>query len=108
MNRVSRPRPICSTFTRSKRARPKPSSIFSRISSGPSRLFLITAVLTRASGSYFISSKINGWVLSFGIANTFYVLAGISAGIASTTILMYRYGKVARLWVHENRTLFGM
>lgn len=38
--------------------------------------------------SYFIGVKINGWVISVGIESMFYILAGISAGIALTTIVM--------------------
>lgn len=42
------------------------------------------------------------------LAETFYVLAGISAGIALTTIPMYHYGKRCRAWVSRNQKLFAL
>ncbi|BGP07936.1 putative MFS-type transporter [Rhodotorula toruloides] len=58
--------------------------------------------------SYRIGTEINGWVLGLGIEQTFYVLAGISAGIALTTIPMYHYGKRCRAWVSRNQKLFAL
>ncbi|BGP31943.1 hypothetical protein JCM10296v2_003722 [Rhodotorula toruloides] len=55
-----------------------------------------------------IGTEINGWVVGLGIEQTFYVLAGISAGIALTTIPMYHYGKRCRAWVSRNQKLFAL
>ncbi|GAA6002193.1 uncharacterized protein JCM10292_000801 [Rhodotorula paludigena] len=58
--------------------------------------------------SYRIGTEINGWVVSLGIENTFYMLAGISGGIALTTIPMYVFGKIMRSWVHRHQKLFAL
>lgn len=36
------------------------------------------------------------------------MLAGISGGIALTTIPMYVFGKIMRSWVHRHQNLFAL
>ncbi|GAA5977567.1 hypothetical protein JCM11641_006866 [Rhodosporidiobolus odoratus] len=82
--------------------------------------------------SYFIGTKINGWVISVGIEDMFFILAGAdhmltrllffllspvtltslrpsrfsSQAVSLTTIPMYHYGKISRSWVSRHQNLF--
>ncbi|GAA6027286.1 hypothetical protein JCM8097_002559 [Rhodosporidiobolus ruineniae] len=56
--------------------------------------------------SYFIGSHVNSWVLEIGIEKMFFILAGLSAAFALSTVPMYFFGKICRSWVARNQHLF--
>ncbi|KAH8928677.1 MFS general substrate transporter [Atractiella rhizophila] len=48
--------------------------------------------------AYFLGARINGWVVAIGPFKMFMIFLGVTVGVFLTTIPMYRYGKVSRLW----------